>query len=48
MGIFDRFFPKKEKHDHHHDHEHFDCPKCGQQFHDRNELEHHKAKAHAK
>lgn len=47
MGIFDRFFPKKEKHDHH-DHEHLDCPSCGKHFHDRKELEQHTAKLHPK
>lgn len=48
MGIFDKLFPKKEAHDDHHGHEHFDCPICGQQFHSKNELEYHKAKAHPK
>lgn len=47
MGIFDKLFPKKDAQDHH-GHEHFDCSTCGQQFHGRNELEHHKAKAHPK
>lgn len=45
MGIFDRFFPKNDAHGHH---EHADCPVCGAHFHDKSELEHHKATAHPK
>lgn len=43
MGILDRWFPENDAR---HDHEHFPCPACGQEFHDRNELEFHKTKAH--
>lgn len=51
MGIFNRFFPKKDAHhDHahdHHDHEHFDCARCGRSFHSAAELESHLKQAHA-
>ena len=47
MGIFDRFFPKKDKHDHN-DHEHLDCASCGQHFHTRGEFDAHQAKVHSK